>query len=315
MRWWTTTLMAVSALGLTLFSPPVQAEPVTRPGGNGAVSAWSVDTVGRPARTVSAAAATARTVQTHYASPIRDARGYVDASRTLDAIVSRGSAVYSYLIYPQAGYDSAKDWAALPGFLAEARRRQVRVQVMLTPPASTSHATNPCSADRLLPYGGRYDVWMAEIGRLARVNWNLVSVAMDDYAYSSTNRPGAICRSFAPGTITRWTSILRATSGRSIPVMPVLYLHDLIGSRATYASIRHEAPHVVWPYVSIGETVMKAQYRAIRNAYSPSPKVHVMVYAAPFRSRTPTARTIAWETGMARRLGAPGVIIYQQPLR
>jgi hypothetical protein len=301
----------------------VLAEPADRPvtslvapvPGRGWSAGGTVS--GRPAQQATVAAtagATSRTVQAHYAAPARDTAGRIDVERTLDAIIERGSTVYSYLLYSRAGYNSARDWQTLPEFLSAARVRGVRVQVTLTPPASTSNNAHPCSADQLLPYRGRYDAWMAQIGALARQHPNLTAVVMDDYGYSATNHRGARCRTFAPGTITRWRGILRGAAGRDVQVMPVLYLHDMVGAGAIYPSIRREAPAVVWPYVSIGEGVMRQHYRAIRNASTPKPMLHVMVYAAPFRDRVPTESTVRQEVAMAKRLGAAGVVLYQQPL-
>lgn len=307
--------IAVGVVIAVAISPPVQAEPGIGPG----AGARRIATAGRaPSSTTPptpGSAANSETVQAHYAAPLRRENGSIDVESTLDEIIARGSVIYSYLIYSRAGYRAAQDWASLPGFLKAAERRGVRVHVTLTPPASTSNNAHPCSADQLLPFKGSYDTWMAQIGRLARAHRNLTAVVMDDYAYSTTNRPQARCRTFAPGTLTRWTRILRAQAGRSVRVMPVMYLHDMVGANAVYPSIRHEAPAVVWPYTSIGQNAMPAQYRAVRNASRVKPAVYVMVYAIPFRGRQPTAATVRAEVSMARRLGAAGVVVYQQPLR
>ncbi len=320
MRWWPAVVVVAGTVLGTLVGPSVLAEPVERPApaGSAGLSGGRIGSGPVPGRLATApkvaAAAGSRTVQAHYAAPARDSAGQIAIDRTLDVIIARGSSVYSYLLYSRAGYDSARDWQALPAFLTAARSRGVRVQVTLTPPASTSNNAHPCSADQLLPFRGRYDIWMAEIGKLARQHPNLTAVVMDDFSYSMANRQGARCRTFRPGTLTRWRGILRRNAGRSVEVMPVLYLHDMVGATAIYPSIRREAPAVVWPYVSIGESVMPSHYRAIRNASSPRPKVHVMVYAAPFRGRVPTATTIRREVRMATQLGAAGVVLYQQPL-
>lgn len=323
--------MAAAAIALgvvtgVVFSPTAHAEPVgLAPDGTPQGAPVSVAAAG-DAGTTTAGTATAGTptmasparggtAQAHYAAPVRDAQGTIDVQTTLDEIIARGSQIYSYLIYSRAGYHSARDWATLPAFLTAARDRGVEVHVTLTPPASTSNNARPCSADQLLPFKGRYDTWMAQLGLLARAHRNLSAVVMDDYAYSATNRPGAVCRTFAPGTLTRWSRILRANAGRAVAVMPVMYLHDMAGAKAIYPSIRHEAPAVVWPYTSIGKQVMAAQYRAVRSAARVKPRVHVMVYAIPFRDRIPTASTVRSEVAMARRLGAAGVVLYQQPLR
>jgi hypothetical protein len=262
-----------------------------------------------------AARARGATVQAHYAAPVRVRDGGIDIEATLDEIIARGSNTYNYLIYSRAGYRSERDWNALPAFLTAAERRAVQVHVTLTPPASTSNNASPCSADQLLPFQGDYDRWMAGLGRLAGSHANLVAVVMDDYAYSATNKPDARCRVFAPGALARWSRILQTTAGRPLPVMPVLYLHDMVGPKAIYPSIRAEAPFVVWPYTSIGEDAMPDQYRAVRSATQVKPVVYVMVYAKRFRDRTPTEATVRSEVATAKRLGAAGVVLYQQPLR
>ncbi len=315
--------MALGVAAGIAISPSAHAEPVGLAPDDGSAVPGRVGeraTVGGPTRQAGgavtmAAQAVGATVQAHYAAPVRDESGAIDSEATLDEIIARGSQIYSYLIYSRAGYRSERAWASLPGFLQAAARRGVQVHITLTPPASTSNNDHPCSADQLLPFKGSYDTWMAQIGRLARTHRNLTAVVMDDYAYSSTNRPETRCRTFAPGTLTRWSRILRASAGRSVRVMPVMYLHDMVGPKAIYPSIRHEAPAVVWPYTSIGQNVMPAQYRAVRNATRVKPAVHVMVYAIPFRDRRPTSVTVRAEVSMARRLGAAGVVLYQQPLR
>jgi len=312
--------LAVAA-GLAV-APSVQGDPMAGP----APAPPAVSTIQRVAANApdssspngsSAQAVRTRgaTVQAHYAAPVRVDDGGIDIEATLDEIIGRGSTIYNYLLYSRAGYRSERDWNALPAFLAAAERRAVLVHVTLTPPASTSNNASPCSADQLLPFQGNYDRWMAGIGALARNHANLVAVVMDDYAYSATNRADARCRVFAPGTLARWSRILRTTAGRPMRVMPVLYLHDLVGPKAIYPSIRAEAPAVVWPYTSIGENAMPDQYRAVRSATRVKPVVYVMVYAKSFRGRTPTAATISSEVAMARSLGAAGVVLYQQPLR
>ncbi|MFZ0159577.1 MAG: hypothetical protein WAL50_11155 [Kineosporiaceae bacterium] len=299
-------LSAAVGLALTCSAAgmgPARAETTT------ATTTAAGATVAAPLRATPVSA----TVQVHYAAPSRTADGVIDAARTLDAIKARGSRVYFYLLYPHAGYDSTRDWQSLLAFLVAARARGISVHVTLTPPSSTSSWFAPCSANLLRPFGGRYDTWMVELGRLARHHANLSAVVMDDYAYSATNRPRASCRSFAPGTLTRWNSILTRFAGRRLRVLPVLYLHDLTGVRGIYPSIKKEAPEVVWPFTAIGSHEMKTQYRAILKA-APTIRAHVMVYAAPYKGRIPTAATIREEMGMARRLGAAGVVIYQQPL-
>jgi len=259
------------------------------------------------------AGAASATVQIHYAAPIRTATGDIDLVRTINAIKARGSRVYSYLIYPKAGYNSARDWAALPAFLAKARARGVFVQVTLTPPSSTSTIGNPCSADRLLPYKGRYDQWMTAIGRLARTHPNLTGVVMDDYSYGSSNRDNIVCPSFNAGTIGRWNAILTRYARRPLKVMPVLYLRDLVGKHPIYPYFAKDTPAVVWPFTQIGSGLMAQQYVLIKKA-NPKLVVHVMVYAAPFKGFPPTPRSIRDEISTARRLRAPAVVVYQQPL-
>jgi hypothetical protein len=304
--------LTCSAAGMV----PARAESTTATTTNATAAVTAAATVGAAGATVAGplrATPASAIVQTHYAAPSRSADGVIDAARTLDAIKARGSRVYSYLLYPHAGYDSTRDWQSLPAFLVAARARGIGVHVTLTPPSSTSSWFAPCSANLLRPFGGRYDTWMVELGRLARRHPNLSAVVMDDYAYSATNRPRAPCRSFAPGTLTRWNSILSRFAGRKLRVLPVLYLHDLTGFHGIYPSIKKEAPEVVWPFTAIGSHEMKTQYRAILKA-APTIRAHVMVYAAPYKGRIPTATTIREEMGMARRLGAAGVVIYQQPL-
>jgi len=253
------------------------------------------------------------TPSSHYAAPIRLADGTIDAARTLAVVQSRGSDTYSYLLYPRAGYTSALDWSTLPAFLSEARRLGLKVTLDLTPPSSTSSSAAPCSADLLLPYRGRYDTWMREIGTLARTNPNLVRVNMDDYAYSSTNRPGTICPSFAPGTLTRWNAILTANAGRPLKVAPVLYLADLVGGNAIYPSIKREAPVIVWPYTS-DRTIspLGREYDSIKALY-PGSTVESMLLCKTWRWRTYTDAGLAIEVGQARSRGSK-IVYYQQAL-
>lgn len=285
----------------------------TRPAG-ARVSDDSLRAVAPPSRPATATPApTGRTVQVHYAAPRRTPSGAIDVTRTLDEIVARGSTVYSYLIYSRAGYRSAQDWSRLPAFLVAARARGIGVQVTLTPPSSTSSDGAPCSADLLSPYRGDYEAWMRELGRLARRHPNLLAVVMDDYAYSAPGGMGATCSTFPRGTLTRWRRTLRTYAHRPIPVLPVLYLHDLTGPGAIYAAIAREAPVVVWPYTSIGSGRMTAQYAAIR-AVHPELAIYVLVYAAPYKGDAPTVATVHREVAAARALGAAGVVIYQEPL-
>lgn len=313
--------VAVAVAAGLVVAPSVQSDPLAGPApAPPAVSALqqvvanAPDSNSQNGSSAQAVRARGATVQAHYAAPVRVDDGGIDIEATLDEIIARGSNIYNYLIYSRAGYRSERDWNALPALLTAAERRAVLVHVTLTPPASTSNNARPCSADQLLPFQGDYDRWMAELGRLARNHANLVAVVLDDYAYSATNKPDARCRVFAPGTLARWSRILRTAASRPIPVMPVLYLHDMVGPKAIYPSIRAEAPAVVWPYTSIGENAMPDQYRAVRSATRVKPVVYVMVYAKKFRTRTPTEATIRSEVAMARQLGAAGVILYQQPL-
>ncbi|MBL8929219.1 MAG: hypothetical protein JNL54_03745 [Kineosporiaceae bacterium] len=256
---------------------------------------------------------TSSTIQVHYAAPVRTSSRVIDIVRTLDRVRAKGSRTYSYLIYPRAGYRSAQDWATLPAFLAAAKARGIAVQVTLTPPSSTSSLAAPCTADMLLPYKGRYDVWMAELGKLARKHANLTAVMMDDYSYSSTNRLGTVCPSFPPGTLTRWNAILTKNAGRPLRVLPVLYLRDLASKRAIYPFIKKEAPAIVWPFTQIGSGLLEQQYKAIMKNH-PTLKVWVMVYATGYKGQVPTPATVAAEIATAKRLKAPGVVIYQEKL-
>ena len=326
-RWTATLGPAVTCAAASVI--PAQAESgITRPGGGATAGGVSVGaapgsvtlgpapgTLSTGARTAARAAVTVpgATMQTHYAAPLRSADGTVDAARTLDAIRARGSRTYSYLIYPKAGYHAERDWATLPAFLVAARARGIKVTVTLTPPATTSTLLQPCSSNLLKPFGGRYDTWMLELGRLARRHPNLAAVAMDDYAYSSTKRASTPCPVFAPGTITRWNGILTRFAGRPLRVIPVMYLRDILGGRATYWSIQHEAPEIIWPYTESGEGLMTEQYAKIKK-YAPKTRVHVMVYATKFRNTVPTPAAVRQEIATAHRLRPASVVIYQQRL-
>ncbi len=327
-RWTATLGLAVTCAAASVI--PAQAESgITRPGSGATARGVSVGAAapggvapGSASGALSTGAETASrvavtvprsTMQTHYAAPLRSADGTVDAARTLDAIRARGSHTYSYLIYPKAGYHAERDWASLPAFLVAARARGIKVTVTLTPPATTSSVVQPCSSNLLKPFGGRYDTWMVELGRLARRHPNLTAVAMDDYAYSSTKRATTPCPVFSPGTITRWNGILTRFAGRPLRVIPVMYLRDLLGGRATYWSIQHEAPEIIWPYTASGEGLMAEQYAKIKK-YAPKTRIHVMVYAARFRNTTPTPAAIRQEIATAHRLRPASVVIYQQRL-
>lgn len=250
-----------------------------------------------------------------YAAPIRQTDGRIDTARTLAAVKARGGTAYGYLLYPKAGHDSAREWASLPAFLDAALAARIAVEVVLTPPSSTSSAGHKCSGDRLAPFGGRYDRWMTELGRLAKTHPALASVAMDDYGYNAWPEPRSRCAAFPPGTLTRWRTLLTTNAGRALSCRPVLYLADLTGSRKTYAAIKGEAPSIIWPFYgwTAPKGSLRGQLQAIRRAY-PGVAVTVMVYAGgEYRGVTPTRAMVASDIASARRQSLP-VVYYQAAL-
>lgn len=250
-----------------------------------------------------------------YAAPIRLPGGSIDVTRTVTAVKAHGGTSYGFLLYPKAGHNSAREWATLPMFLDAAARARIGVEVVLTPPSSTSSAGRKCSADRLLPYGGHYDRWMTAIGTLAKAHPALVSVAIDDYGYNAWPEPRSRCNTFPPGTITRWNRLLTTTGGRQLTVRPVLYLADLTGSRHTYTAIQAEAPSIIWAFYgwTYPKGSLRSQLQAIRRLF-PKARITVLVYVGgEYRGVTPTARMVASDTAAARRQLLP-IMYYQHPL-
>lgn len=322
MNWAATVAGCLVAAVITQMTP-AQAETTVPADGVGSFGSVSVGKAPRPPRgpvpgvtpksTPATPTSRSRTLQVHYAAPVRTASGVIDIVRTLERVTARGSRTYSYLIYPRAGYRPAQDWRTFPAFLAAAQARGINVHITLTPPFTTSTDDAPCTANRLLPFRGNYDTWMREIGKLAKRFPNLTAVAMDDFAYDTTIRDPNRCNLFAPGTITRWKGILRTQAGRPISVMPVLYFRDVAGRRAIYPAIKSETTEVIWPFTQIGSGLLEQQYLLIRKE-QPKLKIYVMVYANGFKGVVPTPATIRSEVAAAKRLGAAGVIVYQESL-
>jgi len=254
----------------------------------------------------------------YYAGPATRADGHIDIAQTLNAISQHHANTYQYLVANKWGFNSSKDWADLPAFLAAAQRWHIKVWVILLPPteASQSKRNQPqgdCKSTGYLPYNGNYNAWYTAIGKLAKRYPALAGSGMDDYPYSV----GLRCKTFNGSEPIRWTALQTKAAGRVLPFAPTIYYVHLTGWQRLVE--KGKLTTVVYPFTEFGYPKELIRKVALLHKRYPKLRLIVMVYAAPVRNRPiPTAASVDAEVKAAKSIGAKGgvigVVVYQQRL-
>jgi hypothetical protein len=249
-----------------------------------------------------------------YASPVRDKQGNIDVAKTIASVKKNGGTFYQFLVANHWGYNSVKDFAALPHFLDVARANKITVRVVLLPPTEASTVCK-CTSDGYAPYNADYDRWYAELGKMAKTHPAMVGTGMDDYVYSSLARPNRDCNSFSASTPARWQAISKKSAGRALPFAPTMYFGDLANGRSqNFNAFKGSVTEVVWPFQEIGHSGRIAAQYALIHKLHPKTKITIMIYAHYYKGQVPTAKTVRDEVAAARKLGPTAVVVYQYKL-
>lgn len=102
-----------------------------------------------------------------YAGAIRTADGHIDIATITSKLAEGGFNFYNDLIQ-----HNEHDWSDLPGFLALADVKRIKVMVALLPESEP-----PCSK----PFCWDFEKWGSELAKLSLIYKNLIGYTIDDW--------------------------------------------------------------------------------------------------------------------------------------
>ena len=183
----------------------------------------------------------------------------VDLPRLFTQIEAAHMNMYDFLIWHEK-----TDWEDFQSFVAEAKRRGLKVWLTLAPPSEP-----PPSA----PFGLDYLKWAEEIGKLSQKYDNLVAVVVDDF-WSGGNH-SLFTRSY----IARFATTLRSLNPK-VAFLPTIYWGD-IGNADFMKDYGTSMDGIVFPYADIESTKdLPRQLEACRKWLGPNRFLLINVYAA-----------------------------------
>lgn len=166
----------------------------------------------------------------------------INIPATLQALLDAHVDTYAYLIYPgdpSIPEVSQTQFEDFPRFAAAARDAGIRVYAYLVPPTEAPRGAYP-------PFDWDYVAWARAIGRLAAANPAIRGIMMDDFGGNTFARPSGLFF-FTPAYVESMMGAARA-SAPWLTFIPILYHHDMVGSREVLTDYRALVQAVVFPY-------------------------------------------------------------------
>jgi hypothetical protein len=194
-----------------------------------------------------------------YDSEPRTSEGRMDLPRLFTQIEAAHMNMYDFLIW-----HADTDWEDFQLFVAEAKRRGLKVWVTLAPPSEP-----PPSA----PFGLDYLRWADEIGKLAARYDNLVGVVIDDFCSGGNERW------LGPATVSQFAATLRSYNPK-VAFLPTVYW-GTVGNLEFLRQYGHALDGIVFPYADLVSTArLPEQLAACRKWLGPNKLLFINGYAA-----------------------------------